>query len=257
MRIPRPTPRQPFTHFRNPQPISYHLSPASARTLFTFSLLLDPLILSQPLHPVLRQWSSTALVLLFVITVKAAQPSVIPSLAQKFVRKRLAILSSSRTLTVFFGILSVTIIAEAALVFGRAATPLLLVGAALGIPGALAIIRAFRSQFDLIRRRLEERKNFEAAVERTTTALTIGSLFCSRLCGFFTGVSLIPFAGAYGASLLGSICALSLLFSTAADSVTRANSAKRLTQYRDTTRPSRGEDLAEPPIFDGADHGGR
>ena len=146
-----------------------------------------------------------------------------------------------------------TIIAEAALVFGRAATPLLIVGAALGIPGAVAIMRAFRSQFDVIRQKLEDPTNFEAAVQRTATTFTIGALFCSRLCGFFIGVSLMPLSGATVAILLGSICALNLIFSIAAPTVTKANNEKTPSRYHGTTRPSRADDPARSPIFDGAD----
>jgi hypothetical protein len=187
------------------------LSPASVRTFLFFSLLLDPIILSHPLHPYLYQWSTTALLVFFVIAVKSAQPSNILSFARSFVRVRLAILSSPPALAIFIGLLGVTIIAKAALVFGRAATPLLIVGAALGIPGAVAIMRAFRSQFDVIRQKLEDPTNFEAAVQRTATTFMIGALFCSRLCGFFIGVSLMPLSGATVAILLGSICSLALI----------------------------------------------
>lgn len=217
MRLPLTSPRHHLSQNHRLRPSAHHLSPASARTILLFSLLLDPVILSQPLHPYLHEWSTTALVLLFAITVKAGHPPHRVSLARSFVRKRLAILSSPRAIGLFLGLIGVTIIAEAALVFGRAAAPLLVVGAALGIPGALAIVRAFRSQFDSIRQRLEDGPNFEAAVQRAATTFTIGALLCARLCGFATAVSLIPLAGPPLASLLGIICGLSLLLSTGND----------------------------------------
>lgn len=193
------------------------ISPASARTLLVFSLLLDPLILSQPLHPYLKQWSTTGLVLFFPIAFSATHLSLLSSLARSFVEGRLAVLSSPRTLAAILGLLGVTLVAEAALVLGRAAAPLLIVGAALGIPGTIAIVRAFRSQFILIRQKLEDRASFESAVQRTTAALTVGALLCARLCGFLTAVSLVPSTGEPLACALGILCSLSLLTPTATE----------------------------------------
>lgn len=193
------------------------LAPETARSLLVFSLLLDPLILARPLHPYLHQWSATALIVVFPLALSATHSSYLSSLARTFVRARLSVLSSRRALACILGLIAVCIVAEAALVLGRAAPPLLIVGAALGIPGAISIVRLFSSQFETIRQKLEETSSFESSVSRTTATFSTGALLCARLSGFFAAVSLLPVAGAPLAAAFGATCSLSLLIPPATE----------------------------------------
>ncbi len=117
--------------------------------------------------------------ILFPIALSAGNSARLSSFARAFVRGRLAVLSSERALTAILALLAGSVIAEAALVLGRAAAPLLVVGAALGIPGAIAIVRAFRTQFSLIRQKLEDAKSFEFILWTLPIGRT-GPLFASH-----------------------------------------------------------------------------